>query len=335
MGTSSVLTYMNYDGSSTLKTVSCIDGVPQEAAPSNPSRTATAQYTYTFVGWNTSKDAETAESGCTTNVTVNRTVYAAYSRTTRMYAVTWKNSNGTVLETDNNIPYGTTPTYNGSTPQNPTSGGGAFQGWTPSVSKVTGDVTYTASYVPTYTATFVLASEDGGGTLYTADFQDGQAVTYGGTTPTSTREGYTFNGWTPVLGAIHTNTTYTAKFKAPSDAPTATTADGAYGVEWDYNASATTLTRKGLAASFANPTPATDLTGSGSSPFDSIAPWKDMKRFNVIGSKLVPDTDSRFDEAANDTVVYIPEFYYSTAIFILQWGYRFCRNAFCGSIIHG
>ena len=36
-----------------------------------------------------------------------------------------------------------------------------------------------------------------------------------------------------------------------------------------------------------------------------------MKRYNVIGTELVPDTDSRFDEAANDTVVYIPEFYYT------------------------
>ena len=131
------------------------------------------------------------------------------------------------------------------------------------------------------------------------------------TTPTSTREGYTFNGWTPALGVIHANTTYTAKFKAPSDAPTATTADGAYGVEWDYNGSATTLTRKGLAASFSNPTPATAVDGSGSSPFDTIAPWKDMKRFNVVNGTLVPDTDASFDEAANDTVVYIPEFYYT------------------------
>ena len=215
--TSSVLTYKNYDGSSTLKTVTCIDGVPQEGAPSNPSRTATAQYTYTFVGWNTTQDAQTAESGCTTNVTVNRTVYAAYSRTTRTYTVTWKNSNGTVLETDTNVPYGTTPTYNGSTPQNPTSGGGAFQGWTPSISTVKGDATYTASYIPTYTATFVLASEDGGTTLYTQNnIPRGTTPTYGGSTPTSSRgEEYTFAGWSPALSGIQANTTYTAVFDSP------------------------------------------------------------------------------------------------------------------------
>ena len=215
--TSSVLTYMNYDGSSTLKTVSCIDGVPQEGAPSNPSRTATAQYTYTFVGWNTSKDAETAESGCTTNVTVNRTVYAAYSRTTRTYTVTWKNSNGTVLETDNNVPYGTTPTYNGSTPQNPTSGGGAFRGWTPTISAVTGDVTYTASYIPTYTATFVLAAADGGTTLKTqTNVPQGTTPTPPSETPVSSRgSDYTFKGWTPALAGIQANTTYTAVFEEP------------------------------------------------------------------------------------------------------------------------
>ena len=228
----------------------------------------------------------------------------------RSYPITWVNDDNSQLDSET-YQYGQKPSYKKGTPTSAVDSSRPFTTWTPAIVDVTGPATYKASYIPIYTATFVRASEDGGGTLHTADFQDGQTVTYGGATPTSTREGYTFNGWTPALGVIHANTTYTAKFKAPSDAPTATTADGAYGVEWDYNASATTLTRKGLAASFANPTPATDLTGSGSSPFDSIAPWKDMKRFNVIGSELVPDTDSRFDEAANDTVVYIPEFYYT------------------------
>ena len=238
------------------------------------------------------------------------TLYAAYSRTVRSYTITWANDDNSTLATET-YNYGQRPSYKGSTPVSAVDSSRPFTQWTPTIVDVTGPATYKASYIPIYTATFVRAAEDGGGTLHTANFQDGQTVTYGGAAPTSTREGYTFNGWSPALGVIHANTTYTALFKAPSDAPTATTADGAYGVEWDYSSDATTLTRKGLAASFANPTPATDLAGSGSSPFDTIAPWKDIKRYNVVGGNLVPDTDPSFDESANDTVVYIPEFYYT------------------------
>ena len=36
-----------------------------------------------------------------------------------------------------------------------------------------------------------------------------------------------------------------------------------------------------------------------------------MKRYNVVNGQLIPDTDPSFDESAHDTVVYIPEFYYT------------------------
>ena len=307
--TSSTLTLKNWDGSSTIKTITCVDGVPSESIPTPPSRTATAQYTYTAVGWNRSMDSRTNDASCVTNVTEDRTVYAAYSRVVNKYTITWKNKDNSTLRTDT-LEYGATPSWGQAMP---TYDGQTAKGWTPEITTVTGNATYTASYIPTYTATFVRASEDGGGTLYTQNnVQQGTTPTYGGSTPTSTRGAeYEFIGWTPALSGITANTTYTAKFKAPSSTPTAKTADGAYGVEWDYSGSGTTLTRKGLAASFTNPTPATSVSGSGSSPFDTVAPWKDMKRFNVVNGSLVADTDASFSETDNDTVVYIPEFYYT------------------------
>ena len=208
----STLTYKSYDGATTLKTVTCLDGVPQETGPSGPSRSQTAQYTYTFVGWNTQQDAQTAESGCTTNVVADRTVYAAYSRTTRTYTVTWKNSNGTVLETDENVPYGSTPHYDGATPQNPTSGGGNFVGWSPAVSTVTGNVTYTASYIPTYTVRFM----NGTTVLQSVTVQQGQTATYTGETPTKTGvdnpEDYEFSGWSPSNTNVTSNRDCVAQF---------------------------------------------------------------------------------------------------------------------------
>ena len=71
-----------------------------------------------------------------------------------------------------------------------------------------------------YTATFIRASEDGGGTLYTQrNIPYGTIPTYGGTTPTTTKgnaETWPFDGWTPALGPIVANTTYTAKFRDTS-----------------------------------------------------------------------------------------------------------------------
>ena len=216
----SYLTYMDTDGTTVLKTVTCLDGVPQESAPAAPTKASTAQYSYSFVGWNSTAGQSTAEyssGGPTSGVTADKTLYPAFTSTVRTYTVTWKNSNGTTLETDTNVAYGSTPHYDGSTPQNPTEGGGAFQGWTPAISTVTGNVTYTASYVPTYTATFVLAAADGGTTLYTqTNIPQGTTPTYGGATPTSSRgNDYTFTGWTPALSGITANTTYTAVFEAP------------------------------------------------------------------------------------------------------------------------
>ena len=84
-----------------------------------------------------------------------------------------------------------------------------------------------------------------------------------------------------------------------------------FGVQWDYSQPSTVLMRIEGAADFANPSPATSLSGSGSSPFDNIAPWKDMKRYNIIdGEVAYSQDDAGYSETDYDTVVYIPEFYY-------------------------
>ena len=213
----STLIYKSYNGSETLKTVTCHNGVPQSTPPSIPSRASTAQYRYTAAGWATLEDQQSAEypaAGPTTGMQADTTLYAAYSRTVRTYTVTWKNSDGTVLETDTNVSYGSTPHYDGSTPQNPTSGGGSFQNWTPAISAVTGDVTYTASYIVTYTVYFY----NGSTLLQTVTgVAQGSSATYTGSTPVYSGEGdpddYSFNGWSPSPTNIQANTSCYAQFK--------------------------------------------------------------------------------------------------------------------------
>ena len=77
-----------------------------------------------------------------TNVTNNLEVRATY--TIKTFTVTWKNHDGSVLETDKNVAWGSTPEYNGTTPTKAatTEYSYLFTGWSPLVSKVTGDVEY-------------------------------------------------------------------------------------------------------------------------------------------------------------------------------------------------
>lgn len=208
---STELKYYNYDGTTLLHTETILDS-GDGSWNGTPTRTADAQYTYTFAGWSLYQDGS-ADTNATKNVSRNRSVYAVYTKTVNTYTVTWKNADGTVLETDNNVPYGTVPTYDGATP---TQDGIESTGWTPEVTSVTGNVTYTATYIPHYTATFVQSADDGGQTLWSGCFAENTTPVYGGSTPTTTQGDSTefeFIGWEPALGPITANTTYTAKFQ--------------------------------------------------------------------------------------------------------------------------
>ena len=61
--------------------------MPQDVAPINPTREPTAQYSYTFVGWNRSQNAEIAQDNAAEDVIADRTIYAAYIKTINTYTV--------------------------------------------------------------------------------------------------------------------------------------------------------------------------------------------------------------------------------------------------------
>ena len=74
---------------------------------------------------------------------------ATYIEIGKTYTVTWVNYNDTVLEVDNNVPGGTTPTYNGETPKKESSEeyDYIFNGWNPSITPVKEDITYKATFI--------------------------------------------------------------------------------------------------------------------------------------------------------------------------------------------
>ena len=190
---SSVLTYKSYDGETTLKTVQCLDGVPQESAPTIPTRadSADGHYSYTAVGWSREMDSQTADPDASVDVIADRTIYAAYSRTEKSYTVTWVD-NGTTIETDTNVLWGTVPHYDGATP---TKDGQTSTGWLPDPTQpITGNTTFTAQYLPVYTVTF--KNDTGSTTLDTQSVVQGGTATYGGTTPESSEDPtLAFLGW--------------------------------------------------------------------------------------------------------------------------------------------
>ena len=103
-----------------------------------PTKPATAQYTYHFLGWNTNQNASTADANALKNITVSKTVYAIYNATVNDYTVRFMNGE-TVLETVS-VLYGSDAVYSGETPVHPEDPDGyEFIGWNPDCKNITGD----------------------------------------------------------------------------------------------------------------------------------------------------------------------------------------------------
>ena len=132
------ITFVDDDGETVLHTQEAAYGETIVYSGTTPTKAATAQYTYTFAGW----DPELA------TVTGDATYKAKYNAVVNTYTITWKNDDGTVLETDLNVEYGATPSYDGEAPTKAATAQYTytFAGWDPTPAAVTGDATYTATY---------------------------------------------------------------------------------------------------------------------------------------------------------------------------------------------
>ena len=146
-----------------------------------------------------------------TAVTVSATFIS-----TKRYTVKWV-IDGEVVETDENIPFGAMPEYDGEAPQKaPTAQFTyTFEGWSPAITPVASDITYTAQFgitINSYTVTWVVDGE----TVETDEnVYYGMTPEYNGETPVKADDdqyAYTFAGWTPEITAVTGDVTYTAQF---------------------------------------------------------------------------------------------------------------------------
>lgn len=204
--------------------------VPYGTKPSydgeTPTKTGTAEKSYTFTGWDPA-------IGDATVVTGDVTYTAQFAEMTNTYTVIWADEDGTELEKDEDVPYGTEPKFDGTEPTKKADAQYTykFAGWTPSVDKVTGDVTYTATYSQTVNKYTITWKNADGTELKSEKVAYGDMPAYSGETPTkaATEENsYTFAGWDPEVEKVTEDAVYTAKFTAEKNKYTVTwkNADG-------------------------------------------------------------------------------------------------------------
>ena len=211
-------------------------GEMPEYTGKTPTKTSTAQYAYTFKGWN----PELAK------VTESATYAAVFDSVVNKYVVTFVNG-GKTLQTDSLL-YGEVPKYKSdSSPAKPSTEqyDYTFKGWSPTITSVTGTATYTAVFDSTLRK-YAITFKNGTITLQTSEVAYGVKPSYTGIAPTKTSTDeytYTFKGWNPTITSVIGTATYIAVFDSTlreyavtfkNGTTTLQTGDVAYGTKPSY-----------------------------------------------------------------------------------------------------
>ena len=128
--------FVNEDGTE-LQSSEVEYGETPVYSKATPTKAADAQYTYTFDKWDSDIVAVKGDA----------TYTATFTNTTNKYKITFKNYDGTVLQSSE-VEYGETPKYTGETPvkEPDEQYNYIFAKWDSDIVKVTGDATYTATF---------------------------------------------------------------------------------------------------------------------------------------------------------------------------------------------
>lgn len=168
-----------------------------------PTKAPDSQYTYTFAGWSPELQPVTGVA----------TYTAVWEKAVNSYTVTWvydTDDNGnTVTETDT-YKYGETPVFkNGANPEKISVNGKyyRFEGWEPTVSPVTENVTYTAIFVEIKAPATVIWVIDSN-TSYTTYWEDGTTPYYVPARPDVDGFKYVFSSWSDEIIPVESGETY-------------------------------------------------------------------------------------------------------------------------------
>ncbi len=205
-GSNYTVLWLNEDGTVLEKDENVASGSDPSYGGEAPVKTATAQYTYTFSGW----DKELAK------VTEDVTYKAVYTETVNSYTVTFVNDDGTELQSSQ-VAYGETPRYSGETPVKTATAQYTytFSGWDKELAKVTEAVTYKAVYTETVNSYTVTFQNDDGTELQSSQVAYDEMPSYTGETPVKTATAkytYTFSDWDKELAKVTEAVTYTAVY---------------------------------------------------------------------------------------------------------------------------
>ena len=178
--------FMN--GEEVLQSTQVEYGAKPEYTGATPTKETTAEFTYTFKGW----DAEIVA------VTGDATYNATFTATKRSYTITWLNDDDSQID-QTVVEYGEVPVHGVPTKAADDQYTYSFDTWDPAVVAVTGDATYKAVYTST-AKTYAVTLHSNEGTINAGNIE---SYTYGigATLPTNvTKTGYNFGGWYDNVG---------------------------------------------------------------------------------------------------------------------------------------
>ena len=196
------ISWFNDDNTLIDQTTVAYGVVPTHA---DATKENTAEFTYTFSGWDHEPVA----------VVGNASYTATFTATKNSYTVTWLNEDGSEIESQT-LEYGATPAHVDIYKESTAEYTYTFTGWIPGIGIVTGDAEYTATFTQTknkYLVTFV----DEDGTVFQSSEVEYGAIPTAPSDPTKANTAewsYTFAGWTPAVATVTGDATYTATFTA-------------------------------------------------------------------------------------------------------------------------